>query len=283
MSDLTPNPNSNVKTAVGAGALLALLASNIYLFVQVHDQKVDAAKQEQALAVQIQDLKDSATTIRQTQQRHYETLNEALDRRSREAAAAASSAKSEALRKVDQTRAQLEQEQASTAEKINGDLTAAQQANTQKFAEVSTDVGSVKQQVSTTQSDLQKTIAQLSKVQGDLGVTSGYVATNGKELDALKRLGERNYFEFTLSKGKEAKHVGDIQLVLRKVDAKKNRFTVTVKADDKDIEKKDKTVNEPVQFYVSKAPHQPYEIVVNRVGKDQISGYLATPKDSLAR
>jgi hypothetical protein len=120
-------------------------------------------------------------------------------------------------------------------------------------------------------------------VQGDLGVTSGYVATNGKELEALKRLGERNYFEFTLSKGKEAKHVGDIQLVLRKADPKKNKFTVTVMADDKSIEKKDKTINEPVQFYVSKAPHQPYEIVVNHVSKDQISGYLATPKDTLSR
>jgi hypothetical protein len=137
--------------------------------------------------------------------------------------------------------------------------------------------------VTTTQSDLQKTIAQLSKVQGDLGVTSGYVAKNGTELEALKRLGERNYFEFTLSKGKETKHVGDIQLVLRKADAKKQKFTVTVMADDKNIEKKDKTVNEPVQFYVSKSPHQPYEIVVNRVGKDQISGYLATPKESLSR
>ena len=278
-----PTPNSNVKTAVGAGALLALLASNIYLFVQVHDQKADIAKQQQVLSAQIQDMKDGALNIRETQQKHYETLSEAMERRAREAAAAANSAKSDALKKVDQTKAQLEQEQQQTAEKINGDLTAAQQANTQKFAEVSTDVGTVKQQVSTTQSDLQKTIAQLSKVQGDLGVTSGYVATNGKELEALKRLGERNYFEFTLSKGKEAKHVGDIQLVLRKADPKKNKFTVTVMADDKNIEKKDKTINEPVQFYVSKAPHQPYEIVVNHVSKDQISGYLATPKDSLSR
>jgi predicted nucleic acid-binding Zn-ribbon protein len=278
-----PTPNSNVKTAIGAGAILALLASNIYLFVQVHDQKLDLAKQQLALTAQIQDLKESASTIRETQQKHYETLSEAMERRSREAAAAANSARSEALKKVDQTRQQLEQEQTATAEKINGDLTAAQQANTQKFAEVSTDVGSVKQQVTSTQSDLQKTIAQLSKVQGDLGVTSGYVATNGKELEALKRLGERNYFEFTLSKGKEAKHVGDIQLVLRKADPKKNKFTVTVMADDKSIEKKDKTINEPVQFYVSKAPHQPYEIVVNHVSKDQISGYLATPKDTLSR
>jgi hypothetical protein len=109
------------------------------------------------------------------------------------------------------------------------------------------------------------------------------VAKNGTELEALKRLGERNYFEFTLSKGKETKHVGDIQLVLKKADAKKQKFTVNVMADDKTIEKKDKTLFEPVQFYVSKSPHQPYEIVVNRVGKDQISGYLATPKDSLSR
>jgi len=120
-------------------------------------------------------------------------------------------------------------------------------------------------------------------VQGDLGVTSGYVATNGKELDALKRLGERNYFQFTLlRKDKQPKRVGDISLKLRTVDKKRNKYTVEVLADDKMVEKKDKGINEPLQFYVAKSK-LPYELVVNEVGKDQITGYLATPKDATPR
>ena len=274
--------NSNLKTAIGGGALLALLASNIYIFVQMHDMKEASAKQQQAMVAQIQDLKDNTTTIAASSQKHYQSLSEDLDRKSREAVRAASSVKTEALSRVEQTRKQLEQEQAQTTEKINTDISTVKDAANAKIAEVSTDVGNVKTQVTSTQDELHKTISQLSKVQGDLGVTSGYVATNGKELAALKRLGERNYFEFHISKSKEPQKVGDIQVTLKKTDPKRNKFTLTVLADDKTIEKKDRTALEPVQFYVQKA-RQPYEIVVNDVRKDQISGYLATPKDMVAR
>ena len=133
-----------------------------------------------------------------------------------------------------------------------------------------------------TQAELQKTVADLKKVTGDLGVQSGYIATNGKELAALKRLGERNIIEFNLGKSKQPQRVGDITLLLKKTDPKKNRYTVEVQADDKITEKRDKNINEPVQFYVQKAK-QPYELVVNSVGKDLIVGYLATPKEQATR
>jgi hypothetical protein len=134
-----------------------------------------------------------------------------------------------------------------------------------------------------TKAELDKTIANLNKVTGDLGVQSGYVATNGKELEALKRLGERNYFQFTLvRKDKQPKRVGDVSLKLKSADKKHNKYTLEVLADDKVVEKKDKGVNEPLQFYVAKAK-QPYELVVNEIGKDQITGYLASPKDTTPR
>ncbi|WP_180542208.1 hypothetical protein [Nevskia soli] len=278
----TVSTNSNWKPALVGGALLALLASNIYLFVQVYDMKAASAKSQDALTAQIQELKDNTTTIAATQRQHYQALSQDLDRRTRDVARAATSARTDALKSVALTKQELEAEQAQTAEKINGDLSSVKQATDQKFTEVNTDVGNVKQQVSTTQSDLQKTIATLSHVQGDLGVTSGLVAKNGTELEALKRLGERNYFEFNIKKTKQPQKVGDIQVLLRKTDPKKNKFTLTVMADDKTIEKKDKTADEPVQFYVAKA-RQPYEIVVNEVRKDQVVGYLATPKDTVAR
>ena len=84
-------------------------------------------------------------------------------------------------------------------------------------------------------------------MQGDLGVQSGLVATNGSELAALKRLGERNYFEFKLGKTKQPQRVGDITLLLKKADPKKNKYTVDVMADDKLTVKQDKSINEPVE------------------------------------
>ena len=76
--------------------------------------------------------------------------------------------------------------------------------------------------------------------------------------------------------------IGDVLLQLKKADVKKNRYTVDVVADDKKVEKKDKGVNEPIQFYTSKA-RQPYEIVINEVKKDLIVGYLSTPKVQTGR
>ena len=155
-------------------------------------------------------------------------------------------------------------------------------AATTKIGEVSTEVGTVKSDLSNTKAELDKTIANLKSVSGDLGVQSGLIATNGKELAALKALGERNYFEFNLGKTKQPQRVGDVMLQLKKADQKKNKYTVEITADDKRVEKKDKGVNEPVQFYTSKA-RQPYEMVVNEVKKDVIVGYLSTPKVQTGR
>ena len=104
---------------------------------------------------------------------------------------------------------------------------------------------------------------------------------NHDEVEELKRLGERDIFEFTLNKTKDPQHVGPILVVLRKVDPKHYRYTLNVVADDKSIEKRDRTVGEPIQFYVHGA-RAPYEIVVFDLGKDQAKGYLSTPKSATA-
>jgi len=123
----------------------------------------------------------------------------------------------------------------------------------------------------------------LTSVQGDLGVQSGLIATNGTELQALKLRGERNYVDIKLGKTKKAQRFADITLLLKNVDTKKNKYTVDVMADDKLTEKKDKGVNEPVQFYTAKGGHIPYELVINQVTKNEIIGYLATPKETATR
>ena len=142
---------------------------------------------------------------------------------------------------------------------------------------VKTDVGGVKTDVAKTQTDLATTISQLMAVKGDLSSTNSVIARNHDELVLLQHKGDRNYYEFTLTKGQK-KPVGTVSLELKKTDQKKNKFTLNILADDKNYEKKDRNVNEPLQFYSGKDPAL-FEIVVNSINsKNQITGYLTTPK-----
>ena len=146
---------------------------------------------------------------------------------------------------------------------------------------VKTDVGGVKTDVAKTQTDLATTISQLQAVKGDLSSTNSVIARNHDELVLLEHKGDRNYYEFTLTKGQK-KPVGTVSLELKKTDQKKNKFTLNILADDKNYEKKDRNVNEPLQFYSGKDPAL-FEIVVNSIGsKNQISGYLSSPKTAPA-
>jgi len=147
---------------------------------------------------------------------------------------------------------------------------------------VRNDVTAVKTDLGTTQSNLDKTTADLKRAMGDMGVMIGLIATNAKDLNALRALGERNYVEFDISRKDAAKKIGDISVTLKKADMGHNRYTVSVFADDKLVEKRDRTINEPVQLYIN-GNRLPYEIVVNQVKKDEIVGYLSTPKLTVAR
>ena len=145
-------------------------------------------------------------------------------------------------------------------------------------AGVKTDVGGVKTDVANTQSDLNATKSQLQRVMGDAGVMSGEIATNHSQLVELEHKGDRTYLEFTLLKGAKPTLLSTIKLQLKKVDAKHARYSLTVDADDRAIEKKDKTLDEPVQFYTGKDPVL-YEMVVNSIEKNKVSGYLSMPKN----
>jgi multidrug efflux pump subunit AcrA (membrane-fusion protein) len=280
---------SGVLTAVVIGALIALVAANIYLYIQINSVRADIAKVQEKISTEVSNLRDSSTLTSSSQSRHIETLKEELEVARAQARNAASQVKAEAQAHADQLARQLEAEQRKLAEQASREINEAKQsANAQltaanaKIDGVSTDVGAVRTQATATQAELEKTIKELRSAQGDLGVQSGLIATNANELAALKRLGERNIFEFKLPKTKQPQRVGDITLLLKKTDPKKNRFSVDVMADDKLTEKKDKNINEPVQFYTARA-RQPYEIVVNQVQKDLIVGYLATPKEQVSR
>jgi len=156
------------------------------------------------------------------------------------------------------------------------------QETSAKIDDTSAKLNDTSEKLNRVSGDLDQTGSDVKHVVGDLGVVSGQVATNAKELAALRELGERNYVEFDLSKANQPQKVGDIRLVLKKSDPKHNRYTLQVLADDKIVEKRDKTINEPVQLYVS-GSRQPYEIVVNQVKKNEVVGYLSTPKAKAQR
>jgi len=147
-----------------------------------------------------------------------------------------------------------------------------------EVSSVRTDVGGVKTDVAATRTDLEQTKTQLTRVMGDAGVMSGLIAKNHDELEILKHKGDRNYYEFTLQKGGQPTLLSTVKLQLKKADQKHSRYTLNVSSDDKVIEKKDKGLDEPVQFYTGKDPVL-YELVVNAIDKNKVSGYLSTPKN----
>jgi len=180
---------------------------------------------------------------------------------------------------IAQRAAELERQQKASAAK----LAAAQSQQGQQIAAVSgevtgvkSEVGAAKTDIQKTQTDLATTNAKLERTIGDLGKQSGLIAHNSDELEMLKRKGERNYYDFTLQKNTRTP-VSTISLQLKKVDPKKSKFTLNVIADDRTIEKKDRTLLEPLQFYTGR-DKMLYELVVFSADKNSISGYLSTPK-----
>jgi F0F1-type ATP synthase membrane subunit b/b' len=177
----------------------------------------------------------------------------------------------------------IKQEEADSQKLENEQKQTEQQVSTvsNQVTTVQTDVGGVKTDLTKTQSDLAATESQLQSVRGDLSSTNSVIARNHDELVTLAHKGDRNFYEFTLTKG-QRKPVGTISLELRKVDPKKNIYTLVVYSDDKAVPKPNRGLDEPLQFYSGKDPAL-FEVVVNSINsKNQITGYLSTPKSAPA-
>ena len=202
----------------------------------------------------------------------------------------ASEAQEETLgEKLGMTKKELAQRAAALqAEQQAAESRLEKEANAQKaeigqvsgeVAGVKTDVGGVKTEVASTKADLEATKAKLQSAVGDLGVQSGLIANTRGDLEVLKHKGDRNYYEFTLARGAKPQPVATVSLQLKKVDPKRGKFTVNVTSDDKTIEKKDRNISEPIQFY-SGRDHLLFELVVWTVDKNKATGYLSTPKNA---
>jgi F0F1-type ATP synthase membrane subunit b/b' len=270
-------------------AIVVALLANVLLFIGNRQMagalaQMDQHNQEQ-IAKLTQDLSQNTTATQQS----VDSLARQSQETAAQAAASAEARAKQELRKTSSTLsaelAKQQQQQEQTQQQVAGQLSDLQQANStasNKLGEISGDVSSVKSDVASTQSELQKTGSDLKRVMGDMGVMSGLIATNSSQLNALKELGDRDYVEFDLKKTTARQKVGDVQLTLAKADPKHNRFSLQVLADDKTVEKRDRSINEPVQLYLA-GNRQPEEIVVNQVKKDEVIGYVAVPKVKMAR
>src|SRR5579863_7218647 len=274
------------KTAlvVLAVGLAVALAGDGYLLVRANHLNDDIAQTQTGTQTQISKLNEATTTLLEQEKQRLQDMEQQMKEEvkgvSDSASVAIRRARAEAHKQGEDLSGKLSEQQ----QQVATQLSQIQDATNSKFTEVSTDVDGVKANVETVktnvaaaQNDIEKTSADLKRAMGDMGVMSGLIATNAKDLSALRALGERNYMEFDISRKDAAKKIGDVNITLKKADQGHNRYSVAIFADDKLVEKKDRTINEPVQLYIN-GNRMPYEIVVNQVKKDEIVGYLSTPK-----
>jgi multidrug efflux pump subunit AcrA (membrane-fusion protein) len=273
MSELDDAPRtfSGAFLAVMAIALLAAIGGLIWCSIlggRLTTQQAELAEAKQANTALAADLRETDARLRVTTDELGKSLG--LTQKQLDERAQALVRREEADEAAAQQLATAQKQTAQQVAAVSNDVSG-----------VKTDVGGVKTDLTKTQSDLAGALSQLSSMKGDLSDTNSVIARNHDELVLLEHKGDRTYYEFTLTKGQK-KPVGTISMELKKTDAKKSKFTLDVYADDKTYDKKDRNVNEPLQFYAGKDPAL-YEVVVNSIGnKNQISGYLSAPKNAPA-
>ena len=173
---------------------------------------------------------------------------------------------------VKQTRADYTKKLTDMETTVNSEL--ATKASADDVKALGTDVNGVKTDVNGVRTDLDSTKGNLQMLRSEHGEL---IARNHAEIDQLRRMGEKDYYEFTLTSKGQKQRVGSMQVELRGVNPKKHQFTVALYVDDMRLEKKNKSINEPIYFYAG-GSRAPLELVVNQVSDKKIAGYLSVPK-----
>ena len=267
------------------GLAIALAGVSGYEFYRIDQLENKIASMSTVTQNDLAAIRESTASTAMAMRSTVDALGQQLEAKTSQSAASYQRTLANARLHAEKLVKQVNEQNQANQERLTaelGEVRSAATANAEKVTGLESNLGTVKTEVTETRSVLEGAVGDLKSVRGDLGVQSGLIATNAKELAQLREMGERNYFEFTIARKNTPTKVGNITLALKKSDVKRNKFNLEVIADDKRVEKKDKTINEPVQFYVSGA-RMPYELVVNEVGKDKIVGYLATPKVMSAR
>jgi hypothetical protein len=225
--------------------------------------EAEQAATKQALATQIN---DRLTALEQSNARVVEDLQDQLAQTSKRAGATQTD-----LHRARALVKRLQADQAREAKEVKDEL--ARKANQEQ-------VGALDGKVTSTRQDLDETRKTLDATRQDLGMARSQfgtlIARNHDDIEYLRKLGQRNYYEFTLTKNR-AENVAGVGLMLKKTNAKHHRFNLNVIADDMAIEKKNRTINEPI-FFAVQGSKSFYELVVNQVQSGQVKGYISTPR-----
>lgn len=258
-----PEPQSNVGKWILIAVAIAYVGASAFFIYDQHSKLEKVTQDQTASQKQIGDL----TKRMQSAEADSETLAHQVGMTKKELASRADVLQHQQQAASARIAAQMEEEKKDVSA-VAGEV-----------GSVKTDVTGVKTDVAVTRASLESTIAQLQHTIGDLGVQSGLIANTRGDLEALKHKGDRQYYEFTLLKGAKPQAFSTVALQLKKTDPKRGKYTLSVTADDKSIEKKDKNQSEPVQFYTGR-DHMLYELVAWTVDKNKITGYLSTPKNA---
>ena len=286
-SSYAPPPSGGGKTTIALAVLAVVMVGGMYLQYSytksVNDQLASlVARLEKDNQVQDAGLEQLHTRLKEADNKQVDLQGEIAEAKNKLGATASD------LARTRQAAAELARQQQATQENATqlsnqlGQLSQDQAATKGNLGNLATDVTGVKTEVRSTQAELNATKAELKRVVGDLGVQSDLIARTGSDLSDLRLRGERDYIEFDITKKAKRQKVGSVQLELKKTDDKRQKFTLALTADDKTVEKKDKNPFEPVQFYLQ-GQRQATEIVVQKVLKDRITGYISTPKVKDAR
>ncbi|GBC81317.1 Chromosome partition protein Smc [bacterium HR10] len=185
----------------------------------------------------------------------------------------------EIKREQEQRVAALQAELARKAEAAQ--LSALQEEHARRIGAITGEITTVKGDVSATRQEVERTKQEIGSIQLKLSEYGTLIARNREELQELRRRGEREYFEFDITKKSGWQQVADIRIRLTKTDVKRQKFNIALYVGDRQVERKDNLINTPIQFRAERGT-SPYELVVNEVKPDRIIGYLAVPKDRAA-
>jgi len=250
--------------------LAALAGVQIYSISQIHSLRDSLAVSEQNSRAEMdQELAAKVAAIENSSAQAVEAMRTELD-----VTAQRMGSTGKQLQRARLLVSKMQKEQRAAAEQLKQEI--AGKADAQQ-------VGALTEDVSAARTDLDNTKKLVDDTRNDLGMARSefgtLIARNHDDLEQLRKMGDRDYYEFTLPRNKQETIAG-VGLELKKVNTKRHRFNLNLLADDIVIEKKDRTINEPVFFSVGNSKKF-YELVVNQVKSGQVKGYISTPKGAI--
>jgi len=269
--DPHPNAGDGVKFAVIFVVLAALAVGEFFAINRMNSLREQLTAQQnqlrEDLTGQLRDqVSNRLSAIQQQNAQNLDAIQTELDQ-----AAKRVGAQSGELKRARTMVTQLQDQQRAQTEQLKQEL--AQKADQEQVGALSQDVTSTKTDLNTTKNTVTTLASDLGMARSEMGTL---IARNHDDIEYLRKLGDRDYFEFTLTRNQMSKVAG-VGLTLKKTNFKRHQFNMAVLADDMEVERKDCTINTPVYFYVN-GSKKPYELVVNGIQSEQVKGYISTPK-----